>query len=292
MNQKITSTIGKVVVQNEQTVLILCGIAMYSFREYETACPGRVVNIGIMEQTAVGMAAGMSTNGIIPFVYTWAPFLVERAYEQLKLDFGCQKLEGNFIGVGGSYDLTAFGDSHYCPADVTILNQIRNMQIVVPGTEEEFQMLLGQAYDNGFPTYYRIGAQRNVKSYEVVFGRAEIIKRGTKATIIVVGPILDSVSRVAEDYDVTLLYYTTVSPFDKETFLENFVGDRVMICEPYHNGAILEAVMRELPGRFIKMAQVGLNKDMVCEFGTYQENLSNFRLREEDIRMQLEKLLE
>ena len=239
MNQKITSAIGKIIVDNENTVLVLCGIAMYSFNEYSKFCPERVINIGIMEQTAIGMAAGMSANGIIPFVYTWSPFLVERAYEQLKLDFGCQKLSGNFIGLGGSYDLTAFGDSHYCPADVTILNQIRNMQIVVPGTEEEFQLLLGQAYDNGFPTYYRVSTQRNFKSREVMFGKAEVIKVGTKATIIAVGPILDLVFEVVADYDVTILYYTTVAPFDIETFKENFVGDRIMICEPYNSGVIL-----------------------------------------------------
>jgi len=291
MNKRIISPIEEILSKDERAIVMLCGIGNFLFKNAKVQYPDRVFDLGIMEQTAVGMAAGLASQGMIPFLYTWSPFLIERTYEQLKLDFGSQKLGANFLGLGGSYDLAAFGDSHYCPADVPILNQIKNMQIVVPGTEEEYQSLIAQAYDNGFPTYYRISSQQNKKTYQVQFGKANVIQTGTKATILVVGPILDLVIDIVKDYDVSVLYYTTVAPFDNKTLKEHLVGERVMICEPYNSGVLIADVLKVLSGRPVQIEQVGLEKEMLCELGSFQENLENFRLREEDIRMRLENLI-
>lgn len=291
MVKRFAEELRKIIRTDKNSVLILMGIGRFMFRESMECYPQRVIDVGIMEPAAVGMAAGMSAMGMIPFLYTWSPFLVERAYEQLKLDFGDQNLGGNFIGAGASYDLTAFGDSHYCPADVPILKQIRNMQIVVPGTAEEFAILFRDAYNNNCPTYYRVTSQMNEMSFAVNFGRANVVRKGSRATVIVVGPILSYILPVVEQYDVTVLYYTTVVPFDRETLQNNVSENRIMICEPYNKGGILGDVLEALPDHFLKVEMIGFEKDRVCNLGKYSENVSDWRWDSDTVRKKIEKLL-
>ncbi|MCI9251209.1 MAG: hypothetical protein HFI22_05270 [Lachnospiraceae bacterium] len=292
MFQRFSEEMKDILKKEENCILILMGIRQYTFRECRKYCPQRVIDTGIMEPAAVGIAAGMAAKGLVPFLHTWTPFLVERAYEQLKLDFGCQKLGGNFIGAGASYDLTAYGDSHYCPSDVPILKQIRNMQIAVPGTADEFAALFRAAYNNGYPTYYRLSENVNHKSHIADFGKASVLRKGSCATILAVGPMLDYILPAAEEYDVTVLYYTTVVPFDRETLRKYISGHRIMIAEPYHKGAVLGEVVEALSGYPLKIELIGFEVDSVCSLGEYSENISDWGFDQITVKRKLEKLLE
>lgn len=292
MMNRFAKELNDIIKKDEKSVLILMGIGRYIFKECMEYAPERAFDVGVMEQAAVGMAAGMAAKGMTPFLYTWAPFLIERAYEQLKLDFGSQSLSGNFIGAGASYDLAGFGDSHYCPADVPILMQIRNMQIVVPGTADEFAALFQEAYNNHSPTYYRLSNYVNDKSYAVHFGRANVLRKGSRATLIVVGPMLNYVLPAADRYDVTVIYYTTAAPFDSETLKKNMSGDRIMIFEPYSKGAILKNVIESLPGCRLKIELVGYDSESPCRLGEYSDHIVDWGWDEDTIRMKLEKLLD
>lgn len=292
MFKRFAEEMKTILKENEESILILMGIAKYTFKESKAYYSQRVIDVGIMEPAAVGIAAGMASKGLIPFLYTWAPFLIERAYEQLKLDFGCQELGGNFIGNGASYDLTSYGNSHYCPSDVPILKQIKNMQIVVPGTADEFAVLFKEAYNNGRPTYYRLSENMNDESNRVEFGKANIIKKGERATIIVVGPMLNYILPVMKEYDVTIIYYTTIVPFDKTTLQKNISGNRIMIVEPYHKGAILDEIIDALSEHYLKIEMVGFDINSVCNLGEYFENVSDWGFDQNTVKRKLEKLLE
>jgi transketolase len=103
------------------------------------------MNLGIMEQSLVGVFAGLAMEGFIPVARTFAPFLVERPLEQLKDNFCYQGLGGNFISTGASYDYSAEGMTHQGPGDVQALLGLPGMQIVVPGTALEFERLFRQS---------------------------------------------------------------------------------------------------------------------------------------------------
>src|SRR5260370_511485 len=111
--------------------------------------PDRAVNVGIMEQTMVSVAAGIAVEGFIPVVHSIAPFLAERPFEQLKDDFCYQRLGGNFISIGGSYDYSTEGMTHHGPGDVPILRNLPGIRIVMPGTPAEFDPLFREAYASG-----------------------------------------------------------------------------------------------------------------------------------------------
>jgi transketolase len=245
-----------------------------------------------MEQAIVSMSAGMSIEGLIPLFYAQSPFIVERAYEQLKIDYGYQMTGGNFIGLGASAEIAVEGPTHCCPADVEALKLIPNMQIVVPGNVDEFETLLRSEYANGSPTYYRMTRYNNSYKTNIQFGKANVIKRGGKATVVVVGPMLELIMRAIGGEDVTILYYTTVMPFDYECLQNNLTNNRVMLCEPYYGGGLTTEIMSALAGEQIKMNFIGYPKEFVTNYGYVVENAKIYGLTEANIRNRIKELME
>lgn len=291
MRKQFFTTISDVIEKDEKAVLLLGDISVKGFVDTIKKFPDRAYNIGILEQATVGLAAGLAMTGFTPIFHTIAPFLIERTYEQLKLDFGYQRLGGNFISIGGSYDYAALGCTHHCPGDVGILKHIPGMEIVLPGTAQEFHDLFLQAYSDGKPTYFRLSEKSNPESYPVKFGQAHVIKKGSKATVIAIGPGLKPVLEGAKDLDVTILYYTTVAPFDKNTLKENSASGKILICEPYYRGAVLPEVMEVMAGRPVQVETVGVPVEFLNKYGHAEEHDACIGMTAPNIKATLEKLI-
>jgi transketolase len=285
MRKQLITTVEGVLKDDDRTVLLLGDIGVYGFRDSFSNYPTRVYNIGILEQSMIGCAAGLSLGGMIPIVHTIAPFLVERAYEQLKIDFGYQELGGNFVSVGASYDYAALGSTHHCPADINILKQIPNMEIVCPGTSEEFNILFNESYNNNHPTYYRLSEFENASSQKVEFGKGNIVKYGNDATIIVVGNMLDMIMQATINYDVTIIYYTTLAPFNK-TLLEMYWNSKIVICEPYYTGGLLIDIVQTCK-QPTKYKMIGVPHQFLTHYGTYEEQNEFMGLTVDNIEREL-----
>ncbi len=287
MRKQFVQTIEKILKNDANLVLLLGDISVFGFRNSFAEFPDRVYNIGILEQSTIGTAAGLAMQGLIPVVHTIAPFIVERSFEQLKDDFGYQKLGGNFVSIGASYDYAALGCTHHCPGDIGILKQIPTMEIVVPGTALEFDSLFNQSYANGKPTYFRLGEKNNKESYDVKFGKAHIVQTGGKATIITVGPMLDKIKEACKDLDVTILYYTTLTPFDQETLRQNICGSTLFICEPYYSGALTFDVVTSGIKPDIQIVHIGVPREFIYRYGTTEDIDKFLGLTAEDIRVKI-----
>lgn len=290
MRQQFSATTALLIENDDRVVALLGDIGVFAFRESMKKYPDRVYNIGILEQSTISVAAGLSMTGLVPIVHTIAPFLVERAYEQLKVDFGYHNIGGNFVSVGASFDYAGLGSTHHCPADVPILKNIPNMQIIIPGTPFEFNKLFCELYDNGKPTYYRLSEQQNDMTIEVNFGTANIIKQGTRATVIAVGTMLNEVLEATKECDVTVLYYTTVSPFDYETLKNNCNSRKVLVCEPYYYGALDTNIARAL-STSVHIEHVGIPHEFITHYGTPLENSIELKLTPNEIYNRLERLI-
>lgn len=281
MRRQFVKTVDELLSKDERLVVLLGDIGVFGFRKHlvenkdpTNSFPGfsdRVYNIGILEQSTISMAAGLAMDGFIPVVHTIAPFIVERALEQIKDDFGYQQLGGNFVSVGASYDYSALGCTHHCPGDVGILKNVPEVEIVLPGTASEFDLLFKQAYANGHPTYFRLAEQSNAVGLPVEFGKAHLIKSGSRATVIAVGPMLDRVVEACTDLDVTILYYTTLSPFDRESLSKHIAADTVIVCEPYYSGALDFDIRASLPGRKIRIEHIGVPREFLRHYGEVGE---------------------
>jgi len=290
MRKQFVVTSERLLESDPRLFILLGDIGVFAFRRSLQKYPERVLNIGILEQATVSVAAGLAKEGFIPLFHSIAPFVVERAFEQIKVDFGYQKQGGNFVSVGASYDYASLGCTHHCPGDVGILATIPGMEVVVPGHPHEYDVLFQEAYADGQPTYYRLSERSNSKAYDVRFGRAQVLKQGTGVTIIAVGVLLDKVLKAVEGTDATVLYYTTVLPFDRETLAQNCSSGRILCVEPFYQGTLASEIMEAMSGRFIRLSSLGVPRKFLRNYGHADLHDADCGFTVENIRHQIEEL--
>lgn len=277
MRKQFVQTVSSILESNNKSALLLGDIGVFGFRDSLLKYPKRVFNIGILEQSTIGVAAGFALNGYTPIVHTIAPFLVERAYEQLKIDFGYQDLNGNFITVGASYDYSPLGCTHHCPGDVNLMSNIPNCNVVVPGRDIEFDVLFRQIYMSGF-NYFRLSEKSHNESIDVSFGKNTILKIGKKGTIITVGPTLTETLEATRNLDVTVIYCTTIQPFDYKG-ISSYLNDRKIITiEPYYRGLLASKIINESDGQMRQILTLGVPHEFIRKYGTAEQHDGKFGL--------------
>ncbi len=263
-------TVTALLDEDPRAALVLAEISVSQYLgEAVSRHPERALNLGIMEQAMVGVAAGFALEGFHPIAHSLSPFMAERPYEQLKLDFGYQGLGGTFVGVGGSYDYAAEGGTHHSPADATLMLAIPGMEVLVPGHGREVEALLRATYANGRPTYLRASATTNPEAFGAAPGEIVVTRRGADATIVAFGPLLGRTLDACTDLDVTVLYATSLRPFDAPA-LRDAAGDRplVITVEPFYEGtaaAVVAEALRHTPSR---SASIGVPRAFIHAYGT------------------------
>lgn len=291
LRKAMQSCVRKLIINNQNSALLLVDIGAWPFHDLLEKYPDRAKNIGVFEPGTISLAAGLSLSGIIPTVYGISPFIAQRSLEQLKLDFVYQKIGGNFIVTGASYDFSTLGYSHYCPEDIATLKMLPGMEIVTPGSPEEFTALWNACKDNGRPTYYRMTDYSNSLSVLCEFGQATVLKKGTNCTVIAVAETLDKVWNVCRNEDVTLLYYNTIAPFDRKTLSENCDSGKVLVCTPFYEGSITDEVVNSLGGRSLRIEECGVPNVVLRNYGTKEEKDQFCGLTEENITNKLRTLI-
>lgn len=292
MRKVMIQEVSRLIEDHEDTLLFLVDIGVWAFHELTEKYPNRAINAGIFEDGLVSVAAGTALNGMVPTIYGITPFMVDRAFEQIKLDFAYQELGGNIITTGASYDFSIAGYSHHCPEDVALLEQIPGIEIITPGSAEEFRVLFRETCRNRKLTYYRLSDYPHEVPIPVEFGKASVIKRGSRATVVACSTMLGEVMKACKDQDVTILYYTTIYPFDNDTFLENETSGKIMICEPFLEGTILYNVMRALRGKSVQVETMGVKHKICRHYGTKEEKDSYNGLNASEIKRRLLMLIE
>lgn len=280
-------------IRNElDTTFFTVDIGMWAIRDVLKDFPERCTNVGIYEDGMFSIAAGMARRGLIPTIFGIQPYLIERTLEQIKMDFAYQKCGVNVIGTGAAIDYPKYGYSHYCAEDVQIIKMIPGCEFIAPGTANEFISLFNQTYRNGHPTFYRVSDHPNTKyDIDVKFGKANVIQKGTKATVVVIGILLDMAMDVCKDKDVTVLYYTTLEPFDRETLAKNFSGDTVLVVEPEYQGSLDYDILMALKGERISIEHIGFPREIFRNYGTYEEKMEFYGMRSDDVKNMLDKYL-
>lgn len=270
MRNAFVNIIEKIFKKDNKIILLLGDIGVHGFKNLFKKSPGRCINIGILEQSMISFAAGLSKTGFTPVVHTIAPFIIARAYEQLKIDFGYQKLKGNFVTVGGSYDYSALGCTHHCPEDINLISNIPTFQIVVPGTSSEFQQLFTQSYKNSSATYFRLSSNENSKKFKVKFGKANLLQKGNKGVVIAVGPVLDFLIPFIYKHDVSVVYYTTVKPFDYK-ILKKIINKKILVIEPFYSGTINNEILNKIDDQ-IQLKNISVPVKFINNYGSKKKN--------------------
>jgi transketolase len=274
--------------------VVLADISTSYFRDASKKYPERVINVGIMEQTAVSLASGLALEGFHPIVHSITPFVVERPFEQIKDDFCYQGVGGAFISIGASYDYGTDGMTHHGSADVPILKTLPRMQICVPGTADEFEVLLRQTYNNGSPTYIRTSTQQNSASRNVDFGKLHVEREGKDGVVMAVGPMLERTLEAVKGMDLTVLYATTVVPFDEETLKQAVAktAPNVIVVEPYYEGGLVQDIVRTLRATAVRIEAIGVPRQVLKRYGPPERHDEAYGLTAEGIQARIKNFLE
>lgn len=272
-------------IRNEaDTTFFTVDIGMWAIRDVLRDFPDRCTNVGIYEDGMFSIAAGLARRGLVPTIFGIQPYLVERTLEQIKMDLAYQKLGINVIGTGAAVDYPKYGYSHYCAEDAGTIKLIPGIEFVTPGSAKQMIQLFNQSYRNSHTTFFRVSDHPNTKhDPDVTFGKANVMKTGSKATVIAVGVMLDTVMEACEDKDVTVLYYTTLEPFDAQMLAENCDSGKLVICGQFYEGTLLPDIHKALPGRSLLIREVAFPREIFRNYGTYDEKIKHYGLTAEAV---------
>jgi transketolase len=272
MRTQAADTVCELFERDPRVAVVLAEISVDRFQPAFRHDPSRAVNVGIMEQTMVGVAAGFAMEGFHPVIHTITPFVAERALEQLKLDFGNQGLGALVITVGGSYDYGGEGTTHHSPGDVQAVLTIPDAQVLVPGAAGEVDRLIRDTYASGRLTYLRTQLVGNTRARTVEFGRLSVERRGARATVLAVGPMLERTLQATEGMDATVLYATTLAPFDAAGLAREMAGDELVVVEPFFTGTLAAAISQAMAGRSMRLRSIGVPRAVIRDYGTPQQH--------------------
>ncbi len=281
--------------QKDPNLVVMVGdISHFILQPFAKACPGRYYNIGICEPTIISMAAGLAKLNFYPVAHTIAPFLIERAFEQIKLDFCYQQLGGNLVTVGSAFDYSNLGCTHHCYDDFALLKTLPGVQITYPASPVEFDTLFRQAYRNGTLTLFRIPAHQHGQGFsvnEMQFGKGIKVSDGSNLTIIATGPQLQS-ALAAQDtlgdmgWNAEILYIHTIRPLDADLIRASVSKTRrVLVVEEHmQSGGLGDDVLRathNIPD--VRYSFIALPDTFVTEYGSYQDHCQKLGLTREGI---------
>lgn len=155
MRKRFPISVMEIMDKDERVVVLLGDIGVFAFKDVFDKYPTRCINMGICEQSMIGVAAGMAIAGFIPIVHTIEPFLVDRAFEQIKIDFGHQELKGTIVGVDVEPTSPNLGYTHQCKHALDHMIHVQGMQVFAPQSPEELDSILKDNYA-GCLNYIRI----------------------------------------------------------------------------------------------------------------------------------------
>ncbi|UUN30462.1 transketolase family protein [Streptomyces sp. FIT100] len=296
MRDRFIATTTRLLDEDARLALVLAEISRDGFRQAARAHPERVINVGIREQLMIGVGGGLALAGLRPIVHTFASFLVERPFEQVKLDFGHQGAGGVLVSAGASYDWPAGGFTHMAPGDVALMDTLDGWTVHVPGHPDEAEALLREAARGGGEdrVYVRLSEQSNDRARTVDGGRFLTVRAGRDGVVIAVGPMLDGVLAATEGMDVTVLYAATVRPFDAAAVHRAAGRCRaadVVLVEPYLAGTSTAAAndaLVDLPHRVLGL---GVARRELRRYGGIDEHLRAHGLDPAGLRERIVRFL-
>jgi transketolase len=300
---RVFAEIGK---ENEKVLSVSCDSASGGgLDEFNKAFPDRYVEVGISEQNAIGICAGLAKMNFIPVVVAITPFITMRCYEQIRNDLGYSKTNVKIVGSGAGLQYSTLGSSHEAVEDVAVIRTIPNMTVLSPGDAYEIEMCLKEAVKLEGPVYIRMprhalndikpASERNFR-----IGKGEILKEGKNLTIFTYGTMVNEVmeaSEILSKYGIypTVVDLCTIKPLDAELVLNLSGKSDVIVTVEEHSvvggigSAIAEIICEEK--KRTPLYKVGVEEGAV-NTGPYRELLKDYGLTGETLAVRIREIYE
>lgn len=282
--------------QQENLVVLDADLAGATKTEtFLKAFPGRHIDCGIAECNMMGIAAGLSTAGLVPFASTFAMFAAGRAFEQVRNSIGYPHLNVKIGAAHAGISVGEDGATHQCNEDIALMRTIPGMVILSPSDDVETKAAVMAAYRHQGPVYLRLGRLavpviNDVPDYRFEIGKGTLLRPGTDVTLIAtglcVGESLEAAKRLEErGISAQVINIHTIKPLDEELILKAAASTgRVVTVEEHSVIGGLGGAVSELLGekRPTPVLRLGI-RDVFGESGPAAELIRKYGLDSESI---------
>ena len=265
--------------------------------------PTRFIDVGVSEQSLVGMSAGLAMSGYRPFAYTISNFTIYRPFEQVRVDLCYQNLPVVLVGVGAGISYSALGGTHHTIEDVAVMSSLPNMTVVAPCDPLEVASAVTQSFDVQGPMYLRIGkaGEPNLTTHAVEdfqIGKIRKLREGNGTAVVGYGPLLGIIFDLIAEHpvqlkDLSVFSAHTLKPFDDsgmKEILSNF--EKIIILEEHvYQGGLGSHAVRLSRGTWpsAELRLVHLRDEFIHIYGTREDvlaahGISKQRLLDEILR--------
>ncbi len=249
---------------------------LIGLRGFIAHAPARVIDVGIAEQNAMGVAAGLATTGLRPFVCGYAPFIAARSMEQVRNEIAYADQRVVIGAAASGVSLAVSGGTHHALEDLALMRSLPNMTVIVPADAHEAWHATHATDRVDGPVYLRLGGrvpERPVTPVDAPFrlGTATRLAEGSDVAVIACGalvaPALDAAAELAgQGVGARVLNMSTIKPLDEDAILAAAETRGIVTAEEHHltgglGGAVAEllAVRRPTP-----MRMVGMPDEFAC----------------------------
>ena len=269
MRKTFINTLIELARKDKDIVLITPDMGFSVLEPFFEEFPERAFNAGIAEQNAVSMAGGLALMGKKPYVYTIIPFLVERAFEQVRLEVAYMNTNVKLVGIGAGFTYGAAGATHHAIEDISLMRSLPNMTVCCPGDNNEAEQIIRQSVLTDKPMYIRIGRHNRgiFNNEKVEIGKASVIEKGEDIAIISTSNMLPDAAYYCKQLKEQgrkpyLISMHTVKPLDKNIINELVdKGVEIQTMEEHNiigglGSAVAEVIAES--GEGVKFKRIGI----------------------------------
>ncbi|MGW1419313.1 transketolase family protein [Bradyrhizobium manausense] len=227
MRNTFSETLYQEATANPDVYIVVADISPAgSMGKFSSEYPERFINVGVAEQTMIGIAAGLALKGCQPFAYTIATFSLYRPFEMIRDDLCYQNLPVTVVGMGAGVIYSTLGGTHHTQEDIAVASALPNMQVLAPCDPLEcVEATRWCARQKNGPVYLRIGkAGEPVLTAQAEawqFGKLRYLRRGSDICILTYGVITAMATEIADRLaaqgrSVSLVSAHTLKPLDRD----------------------------------------------------------------------------
>ncbi|WP_368240736.1 transketolase family protein [Clostridium paraputrificum] len=272
--------------------------------DFKVVAPERFFNMGIAEGNMMGVAAGLSTCGKVPFVSTFAMFAAGRAFEQIRNSICYPKLNVKVCATHAGLTVGEDGASHQAIEDISLMRSVPNMVVINPADDIETEAAIKAVAEMEGPCYVRLGRMavsrvNDETNYNFVIGKGITLAEGNDVAIIGTGIMVEAALEAKEELakegiNARVINIHTIKPIDEELIIKAAKETGVIVTAEEHSiigglgSAVAEVVSEKCP---VPVLRVGV-KDTFGESGKPNELLEKYGLTSKDIVNKVKKALE
>ena len=268
---------------------------------FKKAYPDRHIDCGIAECNMMGIAAGLSTTGIVPFASTFAMFAAGRAFEQVRNSIGYPHLNVKIGATHAGISVGEDGATHQCNEDIALMRTIPGMVILNPADDVEAKACVKAAYEYNGPVYLRFGRLavpviNDRPDYKFELGKGVVLREGKDVTIVATGLCVSSALEAAEKLaadgiDAKVINIHTIKPLDEELIAAAAKETGRVVTVEEHSvigglgSAVCDALAEKCP---VPVKKIGV-QDVFGESGPAVALLAKYKLDGEGVYEQVKE---